>query len=126
VGRAGAAVVAGSRVKRLVSRRPLRGMHPPWLAGDTFFSVFHNAYPKIGRRARPWLPHTDALSPTIGKLKVFSGRPTCARGEDRQLPQRIARQITLANFPDGEISVRIDEDPRPRHLHRPADLPARE
>ncbi len=52
------------------------------------------------------------------KLKVFTGRANVALGE------KIARQlgdapgkITLANFPDGEISVRIEEDVRGRDIY---------
>ncbi len=52
------------------------------------------------------------------KLKVFSGRANIALGE------RIARclgdtlgKITLDNFPDGETSVRIDEDVRGRDIY---------
>jgi ribose-phosphate pyrophosphokinase len=51
------------------------------------------------------------------KLKVFSGRANVA------LAERIAQclgdplgKLTLANFPDGEISVRIDEDVRGRDV----------
>src|SRR6266550_218795 len=52
------------------------------------------------------------------KLKVFSGRANVP------LAERIANylndslgKITLANFPDGEISVRIDEDVRGRDVY---------
>ena len=51
------------------------------------------------------------------KLKVFSGRA------NRALAERIANnlgdtlgRIVLDNFPDGEISVRIDEDVRGRDV----------
>jgi ribose-phosphate pyrophosphokinase len=51
------------------------------------------------------------------KLKIFSGRSNIP------LAQKIARclgdepgKITLANFPDGEISVRIEEDVRGRDI----------
>src|SRR5438034_3902775 len=51
------------------------------------------------------------------KLKVFSGRA------NRALAERIANnlgdtlgRIVLDNFPDGEISVRIDEDVRGRDI----------
>src|SRR5713101_2282494 len=51
------------------------------------------------------------------KLKVFSGRANVP------LAEKIANclgdslgKITLANFPDGEISVRIDEDVRGRDI----------
>src|SRR2546421_11992758 len=51
------------------------------------------------------------------KLKVFSGRA------NRALAERIAQnlgdapgRIVLSNFPDGEISVRIDEDVRGRDI----------
>jgi ribose-phosphate pyrophosphokinase len=53
----------------------------------------------------------------VNKLKVFSGRANIA------LAERIAAvlgdtlgKVTLANFPDGEISVRIDEDVRGRDV----------
>jgi ribose-phosphate pyrophosphokinase len=52
------------------------------------------------------------------KLKVFTGRA------NRLLGEKIARHlgdplgnITLANFPDGEISVRIEEDVRGRDVY---------
>jgi ribose-phosphate pyrophosphokinase len=52
------------------------------------------------------------------RLKVFSGRANVP------LAERIARhlgdslgKITLTNFPDGEISVRIDEDVRGRDIY---------
>jgi ribose-phosphate pyrophosphokinase len=52
------------------------------------------------------------------KLKVFTGRA------NRVLGEKIARHIgdplgniTLANFPDGEISVRIEEDVRGRDVY---------
>src|SRR6266851_7547776 len=51
------------------------------------------------------------------KLKVFSGRA------NRALAERIANclgdtlgRVTLDNFPDGEISVRIEEDVRGRDI----------
>src|SRR5579859_3253798 len=51
------------------------------------------------------------------KLKVFSGRANVP------LAEKIAQclgdslgKITLANFPDGEISVRIEEDVRGRDV----------
>src|SRR5436309_12665685 len=51
------------------------------------------------------------------KLKVFSGRANLP------LAEKIARhlgdtpgRITLANFPDGEVSVRIEEDVRGRDI----------
>src|SRR5215472_15794681 len=51
------------------------------------------------------------------RLKVFSGRANIA------LAEKIARHLgdtlgktTLANFPDGEISVRIEEDVRGRDI----------
>jgi ribose-phosphate pyrophosphokinase len=52
------------------------------------------------------------------KLKVFTGRA------NRMLGEKIARHIgdplgniTLANFPDGEISLRIEEDVRGRDVY---------
>ncbi len=52
------------------------------------------------------------------KLKVFSGRANIP------LAEKIARylgdapgRVTLANFPDGELSVRIDEDVRGRDIY---------
>lgn len=54
----------------------------------------------------------------LSKLKVFSGRANLA------LAEKIARclgdslgKITLQNFPDGEISVRIEEDVRGRDIY---------
>jgi ribose-phosphate pyrophosphokinase len=55
---------------------------------------------------------------SYSKLKVFSGRSNIA------LAERVARhlgdtlgKITLSNFPDGEISVRIEEDVRGRDIY---------
>jgi ribose-phosphate pyrophosphokinase len=52
------------------------------------------------------------------KLKVFTGRANIALGEKiaRHLGDSTGK-ITLANFPDGEISVRIDEDVRGRDIY---------
>jgi ribose-phosphate pyrophosphokinase len=67
----------------------------------------------------PPTPPTPAASAMMNnhKLKVFSGRANVP------LADRIARclgdtlgRITLANFPDGEISVRIEEDVRGRDI----------
>ena len=51
------------------------------------------------------------------RLKVFSGRANIALAEKiaRHLGDTLGR-TTLANFPDGEISVRIDEDVRGRDI----------
>jgi ribose-phosphate pyrophosphokinase len=52
------------------------------------------------------------------KLKVFSGRANLPLAEKiaRQLGDTLGK-ITLANFPDGEISVRIEEDVRGRDIY---------
>jgi ribose-phosphate pyrophosphokinase len=52
------------------------------------------------------------------KLKVFSGRanPPLAEKIARHLGDSLGR-ITLSNFPDGEISVRIEEDVRGRDIY---------
>jgi ribose-phosphate pyrophosphokinase len=52
------------------------------------------------------------------KLKVFSGRANMPLAEKiaRHLGDALGR-ITLANFPDGEISVRIEEDVRGRDVY---------
>ncbi len=51
------------------------------------------------------------------RLKVFSGRANIALAEKiaRHLGDTLGK-ITLANFPDGEISVRIEEDVRGRDI----------
>jgi ribose-phosphate pyrophosphokinase len=51
------------------------------------------------------------------KLKVFSGRANVPLAEKiaRQLGDNLGR-ISLGNFPDGEISVRIEEDVRGRDV----------
>jgi ribose-phosphate pyrophosphokinase len=51
------------------------------------------------------------------RLKVFSGRANIALAEKiaRHLGDSLGR-ITLSNFPDGEISVRIEEDVRGRDI----------
>ncbi len=52
------------------------------------------------------------------KLKVFSGRANVPLAEKiaRHLGDTLGK-ITLANFPDGEISVRIEEDVRGRDIY---------
>jgi ribose-phosphate pyrophosphokinase len=52
------------------------------------------------------------------KLKVFSGRANVPLAEKiaRHLNDSLGR-ITLGNFPDGEISVRIEEDVRGRDVY---------
>src|SRR5499427_6209781 len=51
------------------------------------------------------------------KLKVFSGRANVPLAEKiaNCLGDTLGR-VTLANFPDGEISVRIEEDVRGRDI----------
>ena len=51
------------------------------------------------------------------RLKVFSGRANIALAEKiaRHLGDALGR-ITLSNFPDGEVSVRIEEDVRGRDI----------
>src|SRR6516162_6904522 len=51
------------------------------------------------------------------RLKVFSGRANIALAEKiaRHLGDGLGK-VTLANFPDGEISVRIEEDVRGRDI----------
>jgi ribose-phosphate pyrophosphokinase len=52
------------------------------------------------------------------RLKVFSGRANVPLAEKiaRHLGDSLGK-ITLSNFPDGEISVRIDEDVRGRDIY---------
>lgn len=52
------------------------------------------------------------------KLKVFSGRANIPLAEKiaRSLGDTLGK-ITLANFPDGEISIRIEEDVRGRDIY---------
>src|SRR5690242_8636410 len=54
---------------------------------------------------------------TNNKMKVFSGRANSALAEKiaRHLDDSLGK-ITLDNFPDGEISLRIDEDVRGRDV----------
>src|SRR5690348_9581722 len=51
------------------------------------------------------------------RLKVFSGRGNIALAEKivRHLGDSLGR-VTLSNFPDGENSVRIEEDVRGRDI----------
>src|SRR5262249_22383544 len=51
------------------------------------------------------------------RLKVFSGRANIPLAEKiaRHIGDQLGK-ITLANFPDGEISVRIEEDVRGRDI----------
>src|SRR6516225_1520883 len=51
------------------------------------------------------------------RLKVFSGRANIALAEKiaRHLGDSLGK-VTLSNFPDGEISVRIEEDVRGRDV----------
>lgn len=62
-------------------------------------------------------------TPTAGKLKIFSGRANrpLAEGIARSLSGSLGTPVTLGNinlgnFPDGESSVRIDEDVRGRDV----------
>src|SRR5579885_1082152 len=52
------------------------------------------------------------------RLKVFSGRANIALAEKiaRHLGDSLGK-ITLSNFPDGEVSVRIEEDVRGRDIY---------
>src|SRR4051812_22989605 len=54
---------------------------------------------------------------TNNKLKVFSGRANIPLAEKiaRHLGDNLGK-ITLSNFPDGEVSVRIEEDVRGRDI----------
>src|SRR5438876_1398278 len=70
------------------------------------------------RTAAPLEPLGAIMNFSYSKLKVFSGRSNNA------LAERVARhlgdslgKITLTNFPDGEISVRIEEDVRGRDIY---------
>jgi ribose-phosphate pyrophosphokinase len=67
---------------------------------------------------RPLEPLGAIMNFSYSKLKVFGGRSNLA------LAERVARhlgdslgKITLSNFPDGEISVRIEEDVRGRDIY---------
>jgi ribose-phosphate pyrophosphokinase len=57
------------------------------------------------------------LNSNNNKLKVFSGRANIPLAEKiaRHLGDTLGK-VTLTNFPDGEISVRIDEDVRGRDI----------
>ncbi len=62
----------------------------------------------------------------MNDLKIFSGRanPDLAKRICAYLGLPLGK-ITLNNFPDGEISCKIDEDvPWPRYFLDPANLPA--
>jgi ribose-phosphate pyrophosphokinase len=61
---------------------------------------------------------TRNVYPNNHKLKVFTGRANVALAE--KIAQHLGDalgKITLANFPDGEISVRIEEDVRGRDIY---------
>jgi ribose-phosphate pyrophosphokinase len=57
------------------------------------------------------------MTSNSNRLKVFSGRANVALAEKiaRHLGDALGK-ITLSNFPDGEISVRIEEDVRGRDI----------
>ena len=57
------------------------------------------------------------MTSNTNRLKVFSGRANIALAEKiaRHLGDSLGK-ITLSNFPDGEISVRIEEDVRGRDI----------
>jgi ribose-phosphate pyrophosphokinase len=61
-------------------------------------------------------PHEPAMN-NNNKLKVFSGRANLALAEKiaEELGDALGK-LTLSNFPDGEISVRIEEDVRGRDV----------
>src|SRR5579859_1841258 len=54
----------------------------------------------------------------LNKLKVFSGRANLPLSEKiaRALGDTLGK-VTLTNFPDGEVSVRIEEDVRGRDIY---------
>src|SRR3954466_1765380 len=60
---------------------------------------------------------TASGSMNYSKLKVFSGRANIPLAEKiaRHLGDNLGK-ITLSNFPDGEVSVRIEEDVRGRDI----------
>src|SRR5258708_23339320 len=68
----------------------------------------------MGKRAATHLMNYN----NYNKLKVFSGRANIPLAEKiaRHLGDTLGR-ITLGNFPDGEVSVRIEEDVRGRDVY---------
>src|SRR5579875_2458376 len=70
------------------------------------------------RARRPgWNQRVYEIMHENNRLKVFSGRANVALAEKiaRHLGDSLGR-ATLSNFPDGEASVRIDEDVRGRDI----------
>src|SRR4051794_17732576 len=67
--------------------------------------------PGNGRLATSWA----SMNMNNHKLKVFSGRANISLAEKiaRHLGDSLGK-MTLDNFPDGEVSVRIEEDVRGR------------
>src|SRR5205085_267597 len=74
--------------------------------------------PRHRRRDGRWAPPGPRrMHHNNNKLKVFSGRANIPLAE--QIAHRLGDhlgKITLSNFPDGEISVRIEEDVRGRDI----------
>src|SRR5229473_1824968 len=94
-------------------------------------SVLRGAVGRIGKSRRANLPaqprkardpvHGHTLDRTMNnnnKLKVFSGRANIRLAENiaNVLGDSLGK-ATLSNFPDGEISVRIEEDVRGRDIY---------
>src|SRR5262249_12032678 len=69
-------------------------------------------------RRRRLMRDRSAMSMNNHKLKVFSGRANIPLAEKtaRHLGDALGK-VTLTNFPDGELSVRIDEDVRGRDIY---------
>ena len=97
------------------------------MCGIEFFSLTAPLpHPDNARAPRMMLlsPHQPAMN-NNNKLKVFSGRANLALAEKiaEELGDALGK-VTLSNFPDGEISVRIEEDVRSPRVPGAADLSA--
>ena len=89
------------------------------MCGIEFFSLTAALpHPDNARAPRmmPLSPYEPAMN-NNNKLKVFSGRANLALAEKiaEELGDALGK-VTLSNFPDGEISVRIEEDVRGRDV----------
>ena len=104
-------------------------MSPPDFAGARSYNPQGSHSPLLNRSFTP--PIRNPSNPTVmvnnsNKLKVFSGRANiAAERAHRPLPRRQPRQDQAGQLPRRRnLGPHRRGRARPRHLHRPADLPA--
>ena len=72
---------------------------------------------EMHRLRTPLIPNPSLSSPSMNSMKLFAGRahPALARRICEYLGLPLGRAV-MGNFPDGEISCKIDEDVRGRDV----------